>query len=68
MKLNMGTIDRIVRIVLAAVVAVLFLTGQIHGTLAIVLLAVGGILPVTSIIGFCPLYAPFKISMKGKTA
>jgi hypothetical protein len=68
MKSNMGSIDRIIRIIIAAAVAVLFFTHKISGTLGIVLLVVGGILLVTSIIGFCPLYAPFKISTKGKAA
>lgn len=62
MKKNMGSADRIIRIVIAAVVAVLFFTGIIEGTLGIVLLALAGIFVLTSLISFCPLYAPFGIS------
>ena len=66
MKQNMGTIDRTVRIVLAIVVAVLYFTEQITGTAAIVLGIFAIIFLVTSSIGFCPLYVPFKISTKKK--
>ncbi len=62
MKTNMGSTDRIVRIIIAAVVAVLYFTGTVGGTLGIVLLALAGVFLLTSFLGFCPLYAPFKIS------
>lgn len=61
MKKNMGNIDRIIRVVIAAVIAVLFFMEIISGTLGIVLLALGGIFLLTSLVGFCPLYAPFGI-------
>lgn len=61
MKANMGMADRIVRVLIAALVAVLFFTGTIEGTLGIVLLVVAGIFVLTSLISFCPLYAPFGI-------
>ena len=62
MKKNMGTIDKIVRIVLALVAVVLFLTHVVSGVLGIVLLVVAGIFVLTSLISFCPLYWPFGIS------
>jgi len=62
MKKNMGTIDKIVRIVLALVVAVLYFTNVITGVLGIVLLVLAGIFVLTSLISFCPLYLPFGIS------
>jgi len=58
----MGTVDRIIRIILAIVVAVLYFTGQITGIAAIILGILALIFVVTSAIGFCPLYVPFKIS------
>ena len=64
MPKNMGVIDRIVRVLLAGVVAVLFFTKHISGALATVFLIVGGIFLLTAIIGTCPLYLPFKISTK----
>jgi hypothetical protein len=64
MKQNMGTIDRVVRLILVAVVAALYFTGQISGTLAIVLGVLAIIFLVTSIIGWCPLYLPLKLSTK----
>lgn len=57
----MGTADRVVRVLVAAVIAVLFLTKVISGTLGIVLLLLAGIFVLTSLISFCPLYAPFGI-------
>lgn len=62
MKKNMGRVDRILRLSLAVVIAVLFLTKQITGTAAIVLGILAVIWILTSFISFCPLYAPFKIS------
>ena len=64
MKLNMGMIDRSARLVIAAIIAVLYFTGQITGTLAIVLGIVGIIFLVTSIIGWCPAYLPFGLSTR----
>ncbi len=66
MKKNMGTIDRIIRVVLALGVLGLYLTHQITGTAAIVLGALAVIFILTSMISFCPLYAPFKLSTRGK--
>lgn len=56
MKKNMGNTDRIVRLLLAAVVAVLYFTNIITGTLGIVLLVLAGVFVLTSLISFCPLY------------
>jgi hypothetical protein len=62
MKQNMGSIDKGVRILVAAVIAVLYFTGQISGTLAIILGVFAVIFLLTSAIGFCPLYLPLKLS------
>jgi len=59
MKKNMGTIDKVVRVLIAALIAVLFFTNVISGTLGIVLLVLAGVFLLTSFIGFCPLYLPF---------
>ncbi|KPJ94900.1 MAG: hypothetical protein AMJ55_05400 [Gammaproteobacteria bacterium SG8_15] len=64
MKKNMGTIDRVVRLILVAVVAALYFTGQISGTLAIVLGVLAVIFLLTSLIGWCPLYVPLNLSTK----
>ena len=61
MKKNMGTADRIIRVIIAAIVGVLFFTETVTGTLGIVLLVLAGIFVLTSVISFCPLYAPFGI-------
>jgi hypothetical protein len=66
MKLNMGKIDRTIRIIIAVFIAVLFFTGQISGIAAIILGIIAVIFILTGIIGFCPLYAPFRISTRKK--
>jgi len=62
MKKNMGSADKIIRIILAIVVGVLYYMGIITGTLGIVLLIFAAIFVITSFVSFCPLYAPFGIS------
>jgi hypothetical protein len=62
MKKNMGTIDRILRVSVAVVIAILYFTNVISGTVAIVLLALAAIFILTSLISFCPLYLPFGLS------
>ena len=62
MKKNMGTADRIIRVIIAAIIAVLYFTGIIPGTLGVILLVLAGIFVLTSLISFCPLYAPFGLS------
>jgi len=66
MKKNMGTIDKVIRILVAVVVVLLYFTHVITGVLAIVLLALSAIFVLTSLISFCPLYLPFGISTKKK--
>jgi len=66
MRKNMGIIDRVIRTALAVLVAVLYFTGQISGTAALVLGIFAVIFVITSAIGFCPLYVPLKISTIGK--
>lgn len=61
MKKNMGTADRIIRVTLAIIVGVLYFTGTISGTLGITLLVLAAVFVLTSLISFCPLYAPFGI-------
>jgi hypothetical protein len=62
MKKNLSSADRLIRVLIAAVIAILYFTNVITGTLATVLLVVGGILAATSFISFCPLYAILGIS------
>ncbi|MCB8926657.1 MAG: DUF2892 domain-containing protein [Ardenticatenaceae bacterium] len=64
MKQNMGSADRIIRVVLAVAVAVLYFTGLISGTVAIILGILAIVFLLTSVVGFCPLYLPLKLSTK----
>ncbi|MEY3237631.1 MAG: hypothetical protein RI883_1732 [Bacteroidota bacterium] len=62
MKKNMGSADRIIRLVIAAIIAILFFTNVIPGTVGIVLLVLAGVFVLTSLISFCPLYLPFGLN------
>ncbi|MGB3149265.1 MAG: DUF2892 domain-containing protein [Maribacter sp.] len=61
MKKNMGSADRVIRIVIAAIAAVLYFTGTITGVLGIVLMVVAAVFLLTGFVSFCPLYAIFGI-------
>ena len=62
MKKNMSSTDRIIRVILAVVMAILYFTGTVTGTVGIVMLVLGGVFVLTSLISFCPLYTIFGIS------
>lgn len=53
---NIGSPDRIIRILIAVTIAILYFTNVISGTAGIILLIIGGVLAVTAIVGTCPLY------------
>lgn len=61
MQKNMGTSDRIIRVIIAAIVAFLYFNGTISGTTGIILLVLAVVFVLTSLVSFCPLYAPFGI-------
>lgn len=67
MKQNMGNIDKMIRIIVAAVIAGLFMANIISGTLGYVLLALSAVFVLTSFVSFCPLYLPFGISTKKRS-
>lgn len=56
MKKNMGTIDRVVRTIIAMVALYLYFTGAVSATLGLVFIAVAAIFLLTSLVSFCPLY------------
>ena len=64
MKQNMGNLDKAIRVLVAVVIVLLYFTHVISGTLAIVLLVLGGVFILTSAVGTCPLYLPFNFSTK----
>ncbi len=66
MKTNMGSVDKVIRVLAAVAIAVLYFANIISGTLAIVLLLVASVFILTSIVGVCPLYLPFGISTNRK--
>jgi hypothetical protein len=62
----MGTVDRVVRILVAIAVLVLYLTHMISGPLAIVLGVIAAVFVLTSFVGVCPAYIPLKLSTAKK--
>ncbi len=62
MKKNMGSADRIIRVLAAVVLIALYFGNVVTGTLGIVLLVVAGVFIVTSLVSFCPLYLPLGMS------
>lgn len=66
MKPNIGTVDKAARILVAIIIAALYFTNYISGTLAIILLILAGVFIITSFMGVCLLYLPFGISTRKK--
>lgn len=66
MKTNLSNTDRVIRIILAVVIAALYFTNIISGTLALVLLIVAGILFITAIVAFCPVYFALHLNSSKK--
>jgi amino acid transporter len=68
MKLNknMGTLDRAIRLVIAAVIAILYFTGNLSGLAAIILGILAVIFVLTSVVSVCPLYLPLGLSTRGR--
>jgi hypothetical protein len=62
MKRNMSNPDRIIRVIIAALFAYLYFGGIVTGVFGIILVVLGAVFLLTSIVAFCPLYVPFKIS------
>lgn len=58
----MGSTDKTIRLILAAIIAVLFSLGYISGTFGIVLLVIAVIFAATSFLSFCPIYKVFGIN------
>jgi len=68
MKPNMGLVDRSIRTLAAAVIAVLYFTGRVGGTLGTILLLVAVVFAVTSMVSWCPAYLPFGWSTRSRTS
>ena len=66
MKKNMGTTDKVIRVLIAVIILVLYFTHVVSGTLAVILLILAGVFVVTSLLGLCPLYLPFGLSTRKK--
>jgi hypothetical protein len=67
MKKNLGSIDKAIRVLMAAIVFILVFAKVVTGTGAVILFILGVVLVLTSIVGFCPIYLPFGLSTMNKT-
>ncbi len=61
MTKNMGNTDRVLRVLLAALLVGLYLSDKVTGTFGLILMILAGVFILTSLLGYCPLYAPFNI-------
>jgi len=62
MKRNMSNVDRIARVVLAALFAYLYFGGIVTGTVGVILVVLGAVFLLTAVVSFCPIYAALKLS------
>jgi len=67
MTKNMGTIDRVIRLLVVIIIAALYFTGQLGGLMAIILGIVAAAFFITSMLGWCPAYLPFGFSTRKKS-
>ncbi len=56
MKTNIGTTDRVIRIILALIIAGLYFTETFIDTTGIILLVIAGVFVLTGLVSFFPLY------------
>lgn len=61
MKKNMGSADSIIRLILAAIFAILYFTHTVTGTPGVMLAVLAAVFVLTAIIRICPLYLPFGL-------
>ncbi len=59
---NIGKADKIVRVLIAVLFTVLFLNQVVTGIVGVILVILAGVFLLTSVVGTCPLYLPFKIN------
>ena len=62
----MGSSDKIIRVIIAAVIAFLYFTNVITGVLGLILLIFAAVFVLTSFISSCPLYSLLGISTAKK--
>ena len=66
MKQNIGSTDRVIRLLLAIVMTGLFLGKLVTGTIGIILIILSAVFLITGMVKFCPIYFPFKINTNRK--
>jgi hypothetical protein len=64
MKKNVGSLDGMIRIIVAGLLAIVILTKAVTGLWAVILGVLAVIMLLTSVVGVCPLYLPFGISTR----
>lgn len=62
----MGTLDRLLRTLIAVFIGILYLLDVLTGTWAIIVGTIAIVFLLTSFIGTCPLYLPFDLPVKNQ--
>jgi len=62
MKKNMGSTDKVIRLIVAAMLLVLYFNGTVSGTLGVIFIVIAAVFTLTSVISFCPLYSIFGMN------
>lgn len=68
MTKNMGTVDRIIRVVVAIIFSYLYFSGVVAGTIGLILFILAIVFLLTSLLTFCPIYAMFGFRTNKKSA
>ena len=58
---NIGSLDKIIRLLLSAILIILYILNIVSGTLGYILLAVAAIFIITSLLNFCPIWWIFRV-------
>jgi len=66
MKKNIGSTDKAIRLIVALLFVILYLTGTISGTLGVILMILAATFALTSFISFCPIYFLLGLSTNNK--
>ena len=66
-NINMSKVDRSIRLLVAAAIAILILGGVVVGAWAVVLGVLAAVFTLTAAVGTCPLYSILGISTCAKS-
>lgn len=62
MKINVGSKDKLIRLIISALMFALYFTGKVEGWVSVLILIFGITTLVTALFNFCPAYTIFGIT------